>query len=206
MKKIYLVRHGQTNGNKSYAFQGHINNPLNETGKNQAEKLSNFFTDKKFDAIYASDLIRTIETATPLANKLNLKITPVPELKEISFGDWEGLTFDEITKRWPAEVNAFFNQPGDVKIKSGESFLEVQSRAWQAFEKIILTEQSAENILIVSHGGTIRTILCKILNINLNELWKIGLDNAGVSRVMIKDDSYWVSSINETSFLKLGTI
>ncbi|HIU64671.1 MAG TPA: alpha-ribazole phosphatase [Candidatus Avacidaminococcus intestinavium] len=202
MKNFYLVRHGQTNGNKSFAFQGHTNNPLNETGKKQAEKLASYLAKTKFEAIYTSDLIRTVETATPIAKQQDLPIIEIPALKEISFGEWEGQSYDEINHKWPQEVQDFFAKPGEVQICGGESFAEVQTRAWKAMEDIMEESNKEQNILIVSHGGTLRTIICKILNIHLNDIWKLGIDNVGVSRMLKKDDSCWINCINETAFLK----
>lgn len=200
MKKIYLVRHGKTNANGNGVFQGHEDNHLNEEGHRQAKLLAGFFRNKRFGQIYTSDLIRTIETAEPVAANCGLPIIPVPAFKEICFGEWESLTYKEIKKRWPQELEDFFLTPDQTAIKDGESFAEVQTRSWQALQEIA-AKQDSEDVLVVSHGGTIRALLCAILNLSLRELWRFEIYNAGVSCILHCDNKFWLQYVNENSFL-----
>ena len=202
MKKIYLARHGQTDANTTLRYQGHMDNSLNAKGFLQAKKVAQYFEDVELAKIYASDLIRTVETGTPTAEARNAEIVRVPAFKEICFGNWEGLTYDEIKKEWPKEIETFFDRPGDAKIIGGETFREVQERAWACFQQVIKEQEEDTNIFIVSHGGTIRTILCAIMNLDLNEMWKISVDNAGVSCILQVENRCWIKNINDTNFLK----
>ena len=202
MKKIFLVRHGQTDANNSYTFQGHIDNHLNAKGLLQAQKLVPHFTNLNLSKIYTSDLIRTVETAKPTAEVHNAEIIKVSALKEISFGEWEGLTYEEIKTKWPKDIDKFFKKPAEVKISGGESFSDVQNRAWDAFTKIVQEYDDESNIFIVSHGATVRTILCAVMNLDLNEMWKISIDNAGISCILQLENRCWIKSINDTNFLK----
>ena len=202
MKKIFLARHGQTDANNSYTFQGHIDNHLNSNGLWQAQRLVGYFTNHNLPKIYTSDLIRTVETAKPTAETHSAEIIKIPALKEISFGEWEGLPYEDIKAKWPKDVEKFFKKPAEVKISGGESFKEVQSRAWEAFNKIVQECEDESDIFIVSHGGTVRTILCAVLNLDLNEMWKISIDNAGISCILHLEDRCWIKNINDTNFLK----
>ena len=100
MTRVYLVRHGQTEWNKSLTFRGRIDIPLNERGHREAEAIAEALKDKKIDAIYTSPLRRSIETTQPTAKFFNLEIRPFQGLIDINYGDWEGLTFDEVKKRY----------------------------------------------------------------------------------------------------------
>ena len=202
MKKIYLARHGQTDANNSLTFQGHIDNHLNSKGLLQAKKIVDYFTNHNLPKIYTSDLIRTVETARPTAEIHKSEIVKIPALKEISFGEWEGLTYDEIKAKWPKDIEIFFKKPAAVKISGGESFSEVQNRAWEAFKEIVQEYDDESDIFIVSHGGTVRTILCAVMNLDLNEMWKISIDNGGISCIFQLENRCWIKNINDTNILK----
>ena len=202
MKRIFLTRHGQTDANSTYTFQGHIDNHLNAQGYVQAQKLVNYFTNHNLQKIYTSDLVRTVETAKPTAEAHNSEIIRLSALKEISFGEWEGLTYEEIKTKWPKDIEAFFKKPAEKKKKKKKSFREVQNRAWEAFKEIVQKYDDESDIFIVSHGGTVRTILCAVMNLDLNEMWKISIDNAGISCILQLENRSWIKNINDTNFLK----
>lgn len=183
MKTIYLVRHGQTAYNKARMFQGHTNVPLNEEGLAAAQILKKRLQDIPLAKIYVTDLVRTRQTAEPTARDHQITIEEVPALKEICFGEWEGLTFEEINARWPAEFKAVFNHPSQAKVVGGEGFFEVQKRAWQAFQQLVEKQGEDTSILVVSHGGAIRMVLCALLEIPIDNMWKITLDNVSVTKI-----------------------
>ncbi|MEG1413109.1 MAG: alpha-ribazole phosphatase [Acidaminococcaceae bacterium] len=203
MKNIYLIRHGQTAANKIFRFQGHADNPLNQEGLEQAAQLGEYLQNLPLSAIYASDLTRAVQTATPLAKVHKLPITTVPALREINFGQWEGKTYEEIKALWPQEIEEFFRKPSSVQIVGGESFSTVQQRAWQALTEIIATQAEDTNIAIVSHGGTIRTLVCAVLHLELNYLWKINVNNVGVSCLKQWENNLAVQYLNNDSYLQL---
>lgn len=96
MGKIYLIRHGETEANKTFQFQGHIDNPLNSKGLCQAAALGQHYENIVLDEIYSSSMQRARQTAAPLAEAHGLTVQPLDELKEVCFGEWEGLSYDEI--------------------------------------------------------------------------------------------------------------
>ncbi|MDR1702565.1 MAG: histidine phosphatase family protein, partial [Sporomusaceae bacterium] len=119
MTKIILVRHGQTSWNLEKKYQGQSDIELSPLGILQAEKVGERLSSEKIDAVYASDLSRAFKTAAYIAIKHNLPVKTVPQLREIRFGLWEGLTFTEINAQWQDEFEKMFLYPDEVQIPEG---------------------------------------------------------------------------------------
>ena len=200
MTKVILVRHGETLWNLEMKYQGHCDIALTEKGIKQAELAASSLMKEPISAVYASDLCRAFATAESIANKHNLQVTAIPELREINFGQWEGLTYDKINSQWSDIMAKLFTHPDEIKIPDGETFREVKERATIALSKLI-KQHSNETIVVVSHGGTIRTILCAILNIHLNHLWNIKQDNTAINILEYYDNQVLVSLVNGTFHL-----
>ena len=200
MKKIYLARHGQTDANNSLTFQGHIDNHLNSKGLLQAKKIVDYFTNHNLPKIYTSDLIRTVETARPTAEIHNSEIVKIPALKEISFGEWEGLSYDEIKEKWSDQLELFFKQPAQCRMPGGESFDDVALRVRSVCEDLF-KNNSDKNIAIVSHGGVIRVQLCLLLGLDINKLWVFGVHNASTTCIGKWQDRFTIEYVNDTHYL-----
>ena len=202
MGRVYLIRHGETDSNTQKRFQGRIDIPLNARGMSQVGCLTEFMAGKKLDAVYSSSMLRACMTAAPLAMSHNLAYKPMELLQEVSFGDWEGLSFDEIEKRWPKELHAFLTRPGEWIPPNGETFAQVAARCQKAFDKIFAEQGHDKNIAIVSHGGIIRVQLCLLLGMPLNNLWRIGVHNVSVSTLTDWQGNMVVEIVNDTHFNK----
>ena len=114
MIKLYLVRHGETDGNVQQWYQGSTDVPLNARGIAQAKCLSQFLKQVHFDGIYSSTLQRARLTAELVAKPHGLQVHAYDELREINFGVWEGHTYKEITEQWPGEIEAFYDSDGKL--------------------------------------------------------------------------------------------
>ncbi|MGI6091390.1 MAG: alpha-ribazole phosphatase [Veillonellaceae bacterium] len=200
MTKIILVRHGQTLWNVEMKYQGQTDIALTEKGLEQAQMVAKRLANESISAIYSSDLSRAFATAEIIAAKHNLQVIGVPELREISFGDWEGLTYTNINSGWPQIMDKLFTCPDEVTIPGGESFPQLRERASKALAKIAANHKD-QNIVVVAHGGTIRTLICAALNIHLNYVWNIRQDNTAVSILDYYDNRIMVSLLNDTSHL-----
>ena len=204
MTKVILVRHGQTLWNLEMKYQGHCDVALTDKGIHQAELAAIRLAKEDISAVYASDLNRAFKTAECIAEKHNLSVTAIPELREINFGDWEGMTFEGISdpanSHWSEEMTKVFSHPGEAKIPGGETFHEVKARAMTALNQLVVKHPN-QTIVVVSHGGTIRTILCAILDINLNNVWKIKQDNTAINMLEYCDDEVFVSLVNDVHHL-----
>jgi len=195
MTKVILVRHGQTLWNLTMKYQGHSNIELIEKGVQQAELVAQSLSDEDISAVYASDLDRALKTAECIAEKHNLQVTAIPGLREINYGEWEGLTRDKINNRWSGAISNLLTYPDEVQFPGGETFREVKERASTALKKLVAGHPN-QTIIVVSHGVTICTILCAILNIHLNHLWKIKQDNTAINVLEYYDEKVIVSLVN----------
>ncbi|VBB06826.1 phosphoglycerate/bisphosphoglycerate mutase active site [Lucifera butyrica] len=200
MTKVILVRHGQTVWNHAMRYQGHTDVELTETGLGQAKLVAERLRPEPIQAVYASDLSRAFQTAEEIARFHALPVQSVPELREIKFGEWEGLTYDEIYARWPEIMDKFYTHTDEIQIPGGESFKELKERAEEAIQKLI-RQHEGETIAVVSHGGTIRALLCAALNIHLNFVWNIRQDNTAVNIIEYHNDRAIVALVNDIHHL-----
>ncbi|CAK7022211.1 alpha-ribazole phosphatase [uncultured Phascolarctobacterium sp.] len=200
MGKIYLIRHGETDANRTFQFQGHIDNPLNSKGLRQAAALGKYYENIELDAVYSSSMQRARQTATPLAQFHGVDLQPLDELKEVSFGDWEGLSYDEIKAKWGDQLELFFKQPAQCRMPGGESFDDVAKRV-QAAYNMIIEANSGKNIAIVSHGGVVRVQLCLLLGLDINKLWMFGVHNASTTCIGRWQDRFTIEYVNDTHYL-----
>lgn len=201
MTKIILVRHGQTFWNLELKYQGHSDIGLTDLGVNQAKRVSERLADEKIAAVYASDLSRAYHTAEMIAQKHKLTVISMPEFREICFGEWEGLNYTNINEQWPEVMGKLFTHPDEIRIPGGETFHELKERSQKAVERLIARHED-ETIVVVSHGGTIRTLICAALDIHLNRVWNIKQDNTAVNIIEYYPDRTMVALINDTHHLK----
>ncbi len=202
MAKVMLVRHGVTEWNSKGRVQGQSDTHLAPDGVHQARLLTAHFPFDFVKTIYTSDLHRAITTAEVIASRFNLDIVPMPEFREVNFGDWEGRSFEDLAKEDPTEFKKFFLQPDMLLIKGAETFAEVQNRAMTALKKIVHEHDKNDNIVIVTHGAVIRTILADILSMPLRKIWTIKQYNTAVNIIRIDDGAYSIELINGTYHLQ----
>ena len=178
MKTIYLVRHGETLANRQGILQGWSNNPLDDTGRKQAAALVTRASRVPLDAIYTSDLIRTRETAAPLAEARGLEPTVLPALRDI------------------------FLKPGQVDLEAEEDLAASQERAWETFTGLAEGMDPDGTILCVSHGGLIRLLVCRILGFSIDNMWRMSLANtAFVQVVRTEEYGFRVDKLNDMGML-----
>lgn len=199
--RVYLVRHGETEWNHTGRYQGHSDIALSPDGRRQAELLRERFRGINLDAIYSSDLNRAKETAAIIATPHGLQVKAVPALREINFGAWEGLTYQEIVTSHPQEWETWRRNPGTTIVPGGESFQQVKERALAAFEDIV-TAEAGRTLLIVAHGGSLRSLICALLGLDLTAVWRFRLDNTGVSVVDCYEENRILVLLNDTHHLE----
>jgi probable phosphoglycerate mutase len=191
---IYLLRHGEIDSDGEKRFIGWTDLPLNENGIRQAREWQVRLADTVFEKVYCSDLNRTRETAVIIGGKRGLDIRNTPALREINLGEFEALSLSEVKNRFPDKwrergENIFTYRPA-----GGESFSDLCDRVLPAFDAI--TRAATGNILIVAHAGVNRMILCRLLGMPPEHLFRIGQDYAGLNIIDGRRDPYQVVTLN----------
>jgi len=179
---LYLIRHGQTDWNVSMRFQGQADIPLNEVGHSQGAKLARYFARQPIERVYTSDLQRARETAAYIGSSRQLEPEVLFDLREIAFGDWEGLSMTEIQAKFPVEMDLWRNDPSKLHIPGGEAYAEAQQRVCSAVRHIV-AECLGRQVAVVSHGGAIRLVLASFLGLELSGIWRLGQDSAAINRL-----------------------
>ena len=201
MSGLLLVRHGLTEHNSSRRFAGYSDVEMNAEGYGQAEKLRNRLAKEKIDGVYCSDLKRAIVTAEVISSGHEVEIVTCSELREVNYGDVEGLTFDEIGNRYPELAEAIINFSLELKFHGGESFEEFVARKSKFLDR--LNKHAAEQtILIVSHSGPLRVLLCDLLGLGQSYWRQFRCDNASLSIIETNRRRAILSLLNDTSHLK----
>ena len=201
MKKIYLVRHGESKWNKLKKIQGQQNIPLTEKGIEQAKLVGKRLVDEGIEKIYSSDLKRAYDTAKIVGDMLKIDVIPTKGLREINFGIWEGLTADILKSKFNKEQELWLKEPEKLKIEGAESISELQARAMQEINTII-SDNNVNNILIVSHSATLKTIILGLLGINICHFKNLSLKNVSLSIIEFKQHNRVLSLLNDTNHLK----
>jgi len=197
---LYLLRHGQTEG-KGKIYKGLLDVPLSKEGVIQAEKATHFLLsqigkyDLKPEIIYSSPLKRAFFTAEIISKNLSLKIKKLEELKERSFGKWEGLSINDIISLYPEDFERWKTNPLKFSPPDGESTLEVSKRAKKVIRQIIYKHKGSQ-IIIVAHGGINRVLLCQLLGVSLKNIFRIEQDFTCVNIIEFYNSSAVVKLIN----------
>lgn len=204
MTKLILIRHGETDYNLQNRYCGFSNPSLNKNGVWQSKKLANRFTNIKVEKIYSSDLKRAVET-TKIIFKNN-SIEQLPDFREMNFGIFEGLKYDEIIKKYPSHYKNWIENPMKVKISDGEALEDLAKRVRKRLA-FLLSRHKDGKIALVTHGGPIRVILCDALKFSLDSFWKIKQDIAAVSVIDYPEGlSPMVVKMNDISHLTMQEV
>jgi broad specificity phosphatase PhoE len=179
---FYLVRHGQTDWNVQKKLQGQTDIPLNSTGREEAAKLNEKLHDISFDACFASDLQRACETAQILNATRGLTLTLDPRLRERNFGPWEGSLASEFT----ASLRQLNGEDPLLTIESDETILQ---RVMPCLNEIA-DSHLGSTILVVTHGGVIRSLLARLVPVNCSSIFDIQVKNTALLQLEISNGQY----------------
>lgn len=201
MSRLLLVRHGITEFNSARRFAGYSDVELAAEGLRQVEKLHDRLAKEKIDAVYCSDLKRAVVTAEIISSGHDVETVICPELREINYGVCEGLTFEEIGRRYPELWEAITNFSLELNFPGGESFKGFIARTSKFLDR--LNKHTEEQIiLVVSHGGPLRTLVCELLGIDQSHWRQLRCDNASLTIVETYPQRVILSLFNDTSHLK----
>jgi probable phosphoglycerate mutase len=200
--RLFLVRHGETEYNKKGMMQGRgIDAPLNDTGHRQAQLIAENLESEGPDVIVSSGMIRAIETARPLSEKLSKPIHSFSELDEMNFGDFEGQKSSNIQKELKQLHDTWAKGEVNVPIPGGESPVEVYERA-DGRIRSLLNEGNNETKVFFLHGRLIRILLSKWLGYGLQNMHKVEHQNGAINHILKNHVSFNVVYLNKTDHLR----
>ncbi len=191
---IWLIRHGAIAGFEGRCY-GQLNMGLSPQGMDQARKLASRLAGESILHIYSSPLNRAAETARYLAETRGLTLQMLDGLKEMHFGDLEGLRYEEIQERWPDVFCSWMTKPTETQFPNGESFSQISRRVLATLE-LLLSRHRQEPIAVVTHLGVIRLMLGKVLSMPHDHIFRIAQHYTAVNRIDFFEDGPIVELIN----------
>ncbi|MBI1847241.1 MAG: histidine phosphatase family protein [Candidatus Rokubacteria bacterium] len=197
---VYLLRHGEVALAETRRFIGHLDVPLSPRGERQARAQAERLRAREIHGLFSSDLGRAVRTGEIVGAPHGLAPVPVPALREMAMGRWDGLTAMEIRQREPEAFAAWMGDVGRFQFPDGESVPDLLARAWPAF--LALVEAHAGRALaIVAHGGTNRAVLCHALGLPLGRLLALGQDYGALTVLERRADRWLLRQLNESPLL-----
>jgi alpha-ribazole phosphatase len=193
---IYLVRHGDVGLGEHRRFIGHLDLPLSPLGERQAAAQAERLRRTRLAAVVASDLARARRTGELIAAPHRLPLTLLPALREMSMGQWEGLTAEEISAREPAAFASWMARIDEFPFPGGESLGDLAARAWPAFIAVAAAYPDAA-VAVVAHGGTNRVLICQALGLPLKRVLALGQDYGALSVLAHVDGGWRLQRLNE---------
>ena len=183
MTTCYIIRHAvKERGEFFNPRMRHQDEPISAQGQGDAKKLCSYFAGKSIAAIYISEYQRTRQTSEPLARQFNL--TPVIDarLNEIDNGRLDGMTDEQIQQVYPDVWRAFLSRSADFRFPEGETGEEARQRIVEFLEEK-RQRHASENIILVSHEGLIRLLMCTILDLPVYKRWNFHFDFCGIMEI-----------------------
>ncbi len=197
MLEVMLIRHMETKWNEEQRYIGRTDMPLSALGRDNGKKLSKYLAGERISKVFASSMKRAKETAAFIAPKS--EIESLEGLREIDFGDWEGLTHAEIMESFETAMNSWIIDPAKEPIPGGEDWSNFENRVISEFDRITRTT-SEGTIAIVTHAGPIKIILGNILDVASNRYWQIFQNKGAINSVRIDGDRKWIVTVNDTCY------
>ena len=203
--RLLIIRHGQTDWNIDRRFQGQTDVPLNAVGIMQAQAISKRLVNEKPAAIYSSDLQRAWQTAEIIHQSLSrdnrCPMISEPRLREMCFGEWEGLRYEEIQARQPHQLQRWETDLENTAPPGGETLLNVAERVQETFNS--LTEVHPDGtVLLVGHGGSLQLLVSRALGISPGRYWQVHLSNGSLSELRLYPEGAILMLLNSTDHLK----
>lgn len=196
--KVILIRHGETDWSYQKRYCGFTDIDLNEKGRRQARRLHKRLSKETIHKVYSSDMKRTLQFAKIVFK--DLPAEQLVDLREMNFGIFEGLTYQDIMEKYPRIYRNWLENPLDIIIPRGEGLNSMARRVRKALRRIIF-HNSNKTVAVFTHGGPIRVILCDILGLDLKEVWKIEQELANISIIEFVEGRGKVHLLNDISYL-----
>ncbi|WHZ11351.1 MAG: hypothetical protein OJF60_001790 [Burkholderiaceae bacterium] len=197
MIRIILARHGHVDWIAPERFRGRADLSLSSLGERQAVALGRRIAQSwKPDAIYASPLLRCVHTGEAIARATGIRSAALDDLVDIDYGQWQGLTREEVRSRWPDELQTWLAAPDLALIPSGETLADVLVRTLKVL-RLVLREHGDQTVVLVGHDSINRVLLLRFLGLPLARYWRIKQEPCCVNEIEIDGDAFTIHRINE---------
>jgi len=200
MGKILLIRHGEVVWNKQACYTGWTDLPLTEVGIEQARRVAERLSDEPLEAVYCSDLQRAAVTAQVIAAPHKLSPIVDADLRELNYGEWEGVAEADLPTLCPDLYAAWTASPAEIAAPQGESFSQLRDRVRGVVARI-MAERPDGTVAMVGHKSVNRVLLCHLLGVDINLYKRIGQDNGAVSSIIFTPERAQIASLNDTCHL-----
>ncbi len=202
MTKIILVRHGHVEGISPERFRGRVDLTLTGEGRRQAAVTAGrIHATWRPAAAFTSPLSRSRATAEAIATPLGLSPRPLDGLVDIDYGEWQGLTPDEVRARWPGLLEIWYRAPDWAAIPGGETLQDVLVRALSVLRDVV-DRHPSDTVVLVAHDSVNRIILLHALGLPLSRYWRLGQHPCAINEIDFSEGYCTVLSMNETGHLK----
>jgi alpha-ribazole phosphatase len=188
--------------NAAFRFDGSTDADMSPAGVRQIERVRDRLSGRRIDAACSSDLRRAVTSAQIITAGRNIEYNQFPELREMDYGDIEGMTFGEIHHTFPDVARSIESRDCSVSFPRGECFTDFEKRL-RAFASVLEKYAPEQTVLIVAHGGALRMLLCVLLEAGLEFWWKINIDNASLSIVDTYPGGNLLTLLNDVSHLEV---
>jgi broad specificity phosphatase PhoE len=199
--RLLAIRHGATAYSQERRYAGSHDIPLSPEGRRQCSALAQALGPLHAAAIYASPLVRARESAAPIAAHQGIEVTLESDFREMCFGDWEGLTRDEVERRFPEDYTVWLTAPERFARPGSEPLSAVAERVTRAVAELRATHVG-ETVILVSHGVVTRLIVLAALGLGPERLWSVDASPAGISEIEYRDDWATVHRVNTIAHLE----
>lgn len=201
MTRIILVRHGHVDWLTPERFRGRAELPLSDLGRRQAQAVAHYIAATwKPEAVYTSPLGRCRDTGAAIAAPFRIEPQAIEGFADIDYGEWQGLTREEASQRWPDEIELWFRAPHLTVIPGGETLAALLSRASAALRDVIRYHPDG-TVALVGHDSVNRVLLLFTLELPLSRYWQLRQDPCGINELFFHDGSFVIGSINQTQHL-----
>ncbi len=198
--RLLLVRHGQSTWNREHRIQGQLDPPLSDEGRRQAERVGQRLAGRRIAGFYSSDLKRAIETSQAIEAVIGNQAEPMPGLREIYLGEWEGLRTDDLAQRYPEAWASWTDEPDWDLVPGGEGAALFETRVAAALDEILERHDNGD-VVVVTHGGVIQIALHRVIGRPSRGLFPFKIQNASISVVEKRDGRMVIGGVNDTSHL-----
>lgn len=193
--RLYLLRHGEVESRYHRVFGGRIDMELSPLGHSQVQALADYFHRHPPHAMYASPMKRVQQTLAPLARQTGLKPVVLPGLREVDFGVWTGLSWEQVYERHQVSAFDWLNQLEAGSIAEAESTADFRARVDEALRQI-LHHSPCKEVAVVAHGGVIRMLLALILDLPFARMSAFDIEYASITKIAVRPGKTEVELMN----------